>query len=123
MSISVHCDECDKTYQLRDEMAGRKGKCPQGHTLYVPAPVASPAPAEENEFAFDTPSRVSTRKDPPSSKPAKKRPEPRPAEPAAKTTSSRSRQQQRVAIAMSRKRRSHRVGARHRSRHKRPASR
>jgi hypothetical protein len=50
MSISVHCEECGKTYQVRDEMAGRKGKCPKGHAIAVPAT----APVEENEFAFDT---------------------------------------------------------------------
>jgi hypothetical protein len=57
MPISVHCPECGKTYQLRSDMAGRKGKCPNGHTLMVPAPVAAPAPAAENEFAFDTAAR------------------------------------------------------------------
>ena len=51
MSISVQCEECGKTYQLRDNMAGRKGKCPNGHTLYVPT--AGESSAENgNEFAF-----------------------------------------------------------------------
>lgn len=52
MAISVHCGECDKTYQVRDEMAGRKGKCPRGHTLIVPAPYAAPAPAAQSDFDF-----------------------------------------------------------------------
>jgi hypothetical protein len=60
MPISVHCEECGKTYQVSSKMAGRKGKCPQGHKIRVPAPIALPAPAEENEFAFESaaPSKV-----------------------------------------------------------------
>jgi hypothetical protein len=51
MSIGVHCDECGKTYQVRENMAGRRGRCPNGHPITVPA-AAEPAPAEENAFAF-----------------------------------------------------------------------
>jgi hypothetical protein len=54
MSISVRCEECAKTYQVRDEMAGRRGKCPKGHAIHVPATDAAPAATvvEANEFAF-----------------------------------------------------------------------
>jgi hypothetical protein len=51
MSIGVHCDQCGKTYQVRDNMAGRRGRCPNGHAITVPAATES-APAEENAFAF-----------------------------------------------------------------------
>ena len=56
MSISVRCEECARTYQVKDEMAGRRGKCPKGHPIQVPVPEAAPAaePVEENEFAFVT---------------------------------------------------------------------
>ena len=55
MSISVHCQECERTYQVRDEMAGRKGKCPKGHKIFVPGGDDSAATVvEENDFAFNT---------------------------------------------------------------------
>lgn len=50
MSIGVWCEPCAKSYQVRDEMAGRKGKCPQGHPITVPA--AAETIVEENDFAF-----------------------------------------------------------------------
>jgi hypothetical protein len=52
MSIGVHCDQCGKTYQVRNNMAGRRGKCPNGHAITVPALAAEAAPAVENAFAF-----------------------------------------------------------------------
>jgi hypothetical protein len=50
MSIGVRCEECGKTYQVKDDMAGRRGKCPHGHPIQVPA--AGTVPVEENTFAF-----------------------------------------------------------------------
>jgi hypothetical protein len=52
MSIGVHCDECGKTYQVPDKMAGRRGKCPNGHPVVVPVP-SEPAD-DDNAFAFTT---------------------------------------------------------------------
>ena len=53
MSIGVHCDECGKTYQVSEKMAGRRGKCPKGHPIMVPAVVAAVEPLpEDNAFAF-----------------------------------------------------------------------
>src|SRR5438105_1387903 len=37
MHIAVRCPDCDKTYHVKPELAGKRGKCPQGHTLLVPA--------------------------------------------------------------------------------------
>src|SRR5437764_6271524 len=57
MSISVRCEECGKTYQVKDDKAGRRGKCPKGHSIQVPALAAAPPaalPVEENAFAFAT---------------------------------------------------------------------
>jgi hypothetical protein len=57
MSISVRCEECDKTYQVKDDKAGRRGKCPQGHSVRIPALAAAPpaaTPVEEDAFAFAT---------------------------------------------------------------------
>lgn len=85
MSISVHCEECGKTYQLREEMAGKKGKCPNGHKIQVPAPYAAPA-QPENAFAFTSDSNLVLDDPPPAKKASKKvgrrAPEPALAEPA-----------------------------------------
>jgi hypothetical protein len=81
MSIGVHCDECGKTYQVSDKMAGRRGKCPNGHPIVVPAQV-EPA-NDDNAFAFTT----DTAPDPipaPTPKTAK-RPRPRAAEAVPET--------------------------------------
>jgi hypothetical protein len=50
MSIGVHCPECGKTYQVSDKMAGRRGKCPNGHPISVPV-IAEPLP-DDSAFAF-----------------------------------------------------------------------
>src|SRR5215213_5920608 len=77
MAISVHCDECGKTYQVRDEMAGRRGKCPRGHAIVVPA--GDPAPAVENEFAFTSgPFDTTAVDDAPAPKSARRPPRPAP---------------------------------------------
>jgi len=82
MSISVHCDECGKAYQVRDEMAGRRGKCPRGHSITVPA--THDAAAEENAFAFTSnPMAAEREDDPPAPKSARRRPARPEAEPAA----------------------------------------
>ncbi len=36
MSIKVFCRECNKTYCVKDELAGKRGKCPQKHVLLIP---------------------------------------------------------------------------------------
>jgi hypothetical protein len=73
MSISVHCDECGKTYHVREEMAGRRGKCPRGHSMTVPA-ILAPA-AEENAFAFTSnPMAAEREDDPPAPRSARRRP-------------------------------------------------
>lgn len=82
MSISVHCEECDRTYQVRDEMAGRKGKCPKGHKIFVPGAEDSEDTVEENEFAFEAGSRFDEPKSAKSSK-RSKAPDPRGEEPTS----------------------------------------
>jgi hypothetical protein len=43
MSIKVYCPECNKTYRVRDEHAGKRGKCKHGHRFKIPTafPVAA----------------------------------------------------------------------------------
>jgi hypothetical protein len=74
MSISVRCDECGKTYHVREDMAGRRGKCPQGHHIQVPA-LGSPAGGgEENAFAFTSgPAFIERTDDRPSSNSSRRR--------------------------------------------------
>jgi hypothetical protein len=36
MPIAVYCPECQKEYRVKDELAGRRVRCPQGHVLAVP---------------------------------------------------------------------------------------
>jgi len=38
MAISLECPTCGKAYQLQEDMAGRRAKCPCGEVLRVPAP-------------------------------------------------------------------------------------
>jgi len=46
MPISVRCDGCGKSLKVKDEWAGKKGKCPQcGATFLIPAAGAASAPA------------------------------------------------------------------------------
>ncbi len=50
MPISISCPQCGKTYQLHDELAGKRAKCKCGQTFVVPEPV------EELPSASDPPS-------------------------------------------------------------------
>jgi len=57
-------------------MAGRRGRCPNGHAITVPALTAEPAPAVENAFAFTsgppvaaTPSKSARRRPAPAAEP------------------------------------------------------
>ena len=47
MSISVFCPQCKETYHVKDELAGKRGKCRKGHVLVVPELDAGVSP-----FAF-----------------------------------------------------------------------
>jgi hypothetical protein len=52
MAIKVFCEGCNKTYNVRDDMAGKRGKCPAGHTIAVPVAVeASPQSSIRNAAA------------------------------------------------------------------------
>jgi hypothetical protein len=74
MSISVRCDECGKTYHVREDMAGRRGKCPQGHHIQVPAFGSPAGGGEENAFAFTSgPAFIERTDDRPSSKSSRRR--------------------------------------------------
>jgi hypothetical protein len=45
MPITVHCSQCGRSYQLRDELAGKKAKCKCGGVISIPeAPAAPLAP-------------------------------------------------------------------------------
>lgn len=68
MSIAVHCEECGKTYQVPDEKAGRKGRCPKGHPIVVPAVAQAEELADENAFSFDAESPPVGRREQHSSK-------------------------------------------------------
>ena len=75
MSISVHCDECGKTYQVPDDKAGRRGRCPKGHSIQVPVPESTAEVAEENAFAFTSgPTFIDRDDEPPAPKSARRRP-------------------------------------------------
>jgi hypothetical protein len=75
MSISVFCDECGHEYQVRNEMAGRRGKCPKGHSIQVPVDAAAETQVEDNAFAF-TSSPVAEAAAPKSARRQPVRPEP-----------------------------------------------
>jgi hypothetical protein len=36
MPIAVYCQECGKEYRVKDDLAGRRVRCPNGHVLLVP---------------------------------------------------------------------------------------
>ena len=45
MPISVQCPACGKEMSVRDELAGRLGKCPDcGQPVRIPVPGAAPPP-------------------------------------------------------------------------------
>ncbi|MBI2194876.1 MAG: HEAT repeat domain-containing protein [Planctomycetes bacterium] len=46
MPIKVTCSACGKSFNLKDELAGKTGKCPCGAMLKVPLPAPAPAPQE-----------------------------------------------------------------------------
>jgi len=51
MPINVHCD-CGKTLRVKDEYAGRSGKCPAcGRRVDVPLPEPEPA-ADDDLYAL-----------------------------------------------------------------------
>jgi len=52
MAISVHCGECGKSFQVRDELAGRRGRCPKGHPIEVPLVSEAAEVRPEDDFAF-----------------------------------------------------------------------
>lgn len=63
MPINVFCSECKKTYRVKDQLAGKRGKCPQGHVVVVP------------QANVETPQQEAVRTDPsvgPTSAPAVK---------------------------------------------------
>jgi len=68
MSISVFCSGCNKTYRVRDELAGKCGKCPQGHVLLVPpteaVAAAPPQPGPARPVKSAVPLPPSPRKGP-----------------------------------------------------------
>jgi hypothetical protein len=54
MPISVYCQECDKSYRVKDEQAGKRVRCPNGHILIVPAENPSVA-IEPDELEVEWP--------------------------------------------------------------------
>ncbi|MGE3804411.1 MAG: hypothetical protein AB7K24_07045, partial [Gemmataceae bacterium] len=65
MSIAFSCTSCGKSFRVPDDMAGKKGKCPQCQTVFR-IPVEGKAAAKkrakagggaqpDNAFAFDAP--------------------------------------------------------------------
>ncbi len=38
MAITITCQACNKSYKLKDELAGKKVKCKCGHSMVVPKP-------------------------------------------------------------------------------------
>ncbi len=41
MPIAVYCQQCGKEYRVKDELAGRRVRCPGGHVLLVPEPATA----------------------------------------------------------------------------------
>ncbi len=59
MPIAVNCSQCGRSYQLRDELAGKKAKCKCGGTILIPAAPAAPlAPDGRSGSAFLAARRV-----------------------------------------------------------------
>ena len=46
MPITVTCEQCGKTLRVKDELAGRRGKCPGCKAVLVVPAADAPAPAE-----------------------------------------------------------------------------
>ena len=47
VSIQVSCTKCNRTYKVRDELAGKKAKCACGEMLSIPTPVVEPLPPQD----------------------------------------------------------------------------
>jgi hypothetical protein len=47
MPIRVSCQQCDKTYKVKDELAGKRVKCPQGHVLVATSKKDDDKPSSE----------------------------------------------------------------------------
>jgi hypothetical protein len=43
MAINAYCGACGKSYQVKDDLAGMRCKCPKGHVLAIPGIAHSPA--------------------------------------------------------------------------------
>lgn len=60
MAIKVTCSACGKTFSVKDELAGKTGKCPCGAALKVPVPQpaapAAPAAPAQMELSLIEPS-------------------------------------------------------------------
>ena len=42
MTIKAYCRGCEKTYQVKDALAGKRAKCPKGHVFVIPTLAPSP---------------------------------------------------------------------------------
>src|SRR5262245_61440961 len=48
MAIKFNCTHCSHGLTVKDELAGKKGRCPRcKNVITVPAPVSAPADAEQ----------------------------------------------------------------------------
>jgi hypothetical protein len=52
--IDFTCNQCGRKHQVKDEMQGKKGKCPCGNSIVVPA--AAAAPVSPHGFSQPSPS-------------------------------------------------------------------
>lgn len=60
MSISIECPQCARKLRTRDEMAGKRLKCPQCATA-IPVPAASATPVKPNAPISSKPQHVASR--------------------------------------------------------------
>jgi len=78
MPIEISCSECDKRLRVKDELAGKKVRCPQCKgVIEVPADGADAAPAataKKETPKKETPKKEAAKKETPKKETAKKQP-------------------------------------------------
>lgn len=59
MAIAFSCSHCGKSFQVADDLSGKKGKCKQcGFVFVIPAPVAVPPAPGRTRAARRPPPRA-----------------------------------------------------------------
>jgi hypothetical protein len=58
MSIEVACGDCNKSYRVKDELAGKTAKCGCGSKIAIPLPTPATPTIDLDEMLNDVPSPV-----------------------------------------------------------------